>query len=159
MLTPKIGWICKCEHTVATVHSELGVLAAARVMRQKRSDCLVVTDSEGKPMGLITRRDVVQQVMASGRLTSGVRVRTVMNRVFWPAKLDMSLDRAQELMKEQKLDALPIVDGDKPIGLVSSQQITAALGRAHQLLVQLEEVHPGITHIRKTGSGRIIIGD
>lgn len=54
-----------CTRHVAVVRPDVGVADVARLMRQSHVGCLVVVDGDdGHPVGLITDRDLVLEVLA-----------------------------------------------------------------------------------------------
>jgi len=63
--------------TPVTIQASATVAEAAVTMRDKEIGSLVVVE-QGKPMGIVTERDVVTKVAASNKQPSGVLVRDIM---------------------------------------------------------------------------------
>ena len=61
----RIGDMCKRD--VETLPSHETALVAARRMRDREADALVVVNDAGKPVGLVTSRDVVRGLVAEDR--------------------------------------------------------------------------------------------
>lgn len=102
-----------CVLDVAYCTADITVHAAAKLMRQHHTGDLVVIDqSEGgrEPVGMITDRDIVVQVLAIGRDPSMTRVMEVMNAPLVIASGSEDLDTALDRMREHGVRRLPIVD-------------------------------------------------
>lgn len=56
-----------CRRSVETVRSDETALAAARRMRDREADGLVVVNDAGQPVGLLSDRDVVRSLVAEDR--------------------------------------------------------------------------------------------
>jgi CBS domain-containing protein len=55
---------------VITITETDTVLTAAKLMKKNKIGCVVVVDKNGKPLGLMTERDVVRRVAAGDLLPS-----------------------------------------------------------------------------------------
>lgn len=100
-----------CRRQVVTVGREVDVATAARVMRDEHVGYLVVTaDSSGRPLGVLTDRDIVLKVTARGRDPADVRVGEVMTSD--PLVADSTADIGDTLkrMREIGVRRVPVVD-------------------------------------------------
>jgi CBS domain-containing protein len=64
---------------VYTIHKDETVDKAAKLMAEHEVGSLVVLNSEGNPIGIITERDLVRRVLVGNLLPSMVRVGQVMS--------------------------------------------------------------------------------
>ncbi|KRT61807.1 MAG: inosine-5'-monophosphate dehydrogenase, IMP dehydrogenase [Thaumarchaeota archaeon CSP1-1] len=92
---------------------------AIRYMKEKGVSGLLVTDSESKLAGILTRRDVMFES------ESTQLVRDVMTKDVVTAKPGLSLDEAKEILRKNRIEKLPLVDESNHIkGLITTKDIT-----------------------------------
>lgn len=92
---------------------------AIRYMKEKGVSGLLVTDSESKLAGILTRRDVMFE-------TESIQlVKDVMTKDVITAKPGLSLDEAKEILRKNRIEKLPLVDESNHIkGLITTKDIT-----------------------------------
>lgn len=89
-------------------------------MRMRDADIgNVIVLSDGKPCGIVTDRDIVVRGIAEHRNPDSTPIADVCSRDFVSVNADTKLDDAVKLMREKSLRRLPVMDGTKPIGIVS----------------------------------------
>lgn len=94
------------------------IKTARRVMAEKNVTGLVVTENVGTLAGLLTHRDLLFQENDS------VLVKEVMNKSFVFSKPGLAIEDYIEVMKENKVEKLPLVASDgKLAGLVTAKDI------------------------------------
>ena len=104
---------------VKLVHPDTKISEAASVMRDFDIGSLPVMDG-GKPMGMLTDRDIAIRVVAEGKDPKQVSVREALSEGLTYAYDDQSLEEAAQLMQEKQLRRLAILDRDKNlVGMVS----------------------------------------
>ncbi|MGQ0791580.1 MAG: IMP dehydrogenase [Nitrosopumilaceae archaeon] len=92
---------------------------AIRYMKEKGVSGLLVTDSESKLVGILTRRDVMFES------ESIQLVKDVMTKDVVTAKPGLSLDEAKEILRKNRIEKLPLVDESNHIkGLITTKDIT-----------------------------------
>jgi len=92
---------------------------AIRYMKEKGVSGLLVTDSESKLVGILTRRDVMFES------ESTQLVKDVMTKDVVTAKPGLSLDEAKEILRKNRIEKLPLVDESNHIkGLITTKDIT-----------------------------------
>lgn len=111
-----------CE--VATVGSETTVFDAVRIMNEKRIGAVVIM-SEDQIAGIFTERDVMNRVVAAERDVKKTKVREVMTTKVAFCVQNTSMEACRTVMTRHKLRHLPVVEGGKLIGMVSSGDILA----------------------------------
>ena len=92
---------------------------AIRYMKEKGVSGLLVTDSDSKLAGILTRRDVMFES------ESTQLVKDVMTKDVVTAKPGLSLDQAKEILRKNRIEKLPLVDESNHIkGLITTKDIT-----------------------------------
>jgi CBS domain-containing protein len=113
---------------VVTASATMTVAEAARAMRMKNVGTLVVVNA-GRPIGVLTDRDIVVDVVAHGRDADSVRVSEVMRKK--PVVIGANegiLDAAQKFAKTG-VRRLPVVTRDgKLVGIITMDDLLMLLG-------------------------------
>ncbi|MEM3095682.1 MAG: CBS domain-containing protein [Nitrososphaerota archaeon] len=109
------------------VEDDRMVREAAIIMDRKHCGCLLVT-SEGKAVGIVTERDLVRRVLATGIDSSQVKVKDVMSYPLVTIDPDAALEDAVLTMAAHGFRRLPVVDKDRQlIGLITITEAAETL--------------------------------
>ena len=95
------------------------VTVAARTLAQYDLGALPVCAADGKPVGLLTDRDIVTRCLAAGRSASSTPVRDVMTAKVITARPDMEVALAAGLMGREQIRRLPVMENGRLCGMVS----------------------------------------
>ncbi|HUQ39338.1 MAG TPA: CBS domain-containing protein [Acidimicrobiales bacterium] len=101
-----------------TVDSSAPVVEAARAMRDSDIGPVLVMDG-GQLCGIVTDRDITIRVVADGGDPSTVKVGDICSKDPTTLSPDDSVEDAVRLMKDRAVRRLPVVEGGKPVGIVS----------------------------------------
>ena len=93
---------------VAVVEPETTALQVAKLMRTHHVGALVVVDAQekSKPLGIVTDRDLVLELMAEGLDPAVFTAGDIMSLSLVLARPDMDVMEAAELMKTHRLRRL-----------------------------------------------------
>ena len=108
--------------TFERIEETSSVKEVANKMKDKNLSSLVVVDGKGKPVGLVTERDLVRQVCIRDVLPSNVRIVEIMSSPLITIKSDMSPSKAVDVMVQKGVRHLLILDNDnseKLVGLLT----------------------------------------
>lgn len=103
---------------VVSIQSDATVFDAITVMSEKNVGALPVLE-KGRLVGMISERDYTRKVTLKGKLSRETSVQEIMSRQVSVAKPDDSIEECMRLMTEKHLRHLPVMEGDKMIGIVS----------------------------------------
>jgi predicted transcriptional regulator len=103
---------------VTTIGPEANVKSAAGWLRAKNIGTLVVT-SGNAVLGLISEREIVDAFSRYGEAAESMRVKEIMQHGVTTVSPDESVTRVMKLMTHQRVRHLPVVLGDKLVGIVS----------------------------------------
>lgn len=96
---------------------------AAQKMTERGVGSVVVSDF-GRMIGILTERDVMKAV--AGRVhSSEARVREWMTAEPVTVEPETPVEEAGRLMLEQGFRHLPVVEGERPVGIISIRDLAA----------------------------------
>src|SRR5208337_2066463 len=108
---------------VITIKDSDSVLAASKLMKKHEIGCVVVVDKSGKPLGLMTERDVVRRVAALDLLPSKVNAGKSMSKPLGTIDASSNVTEAAKEMHELKVRRLVVVQGGSVKGIITSNDI------------------------------------
>ena len=110
---------------VFTIDENATVKEVARQMEEHELGCLIVTSKEGKPVGIITERDLVKRVLAKNAKASRLSAKDVMTSPLSTVDPDETLSDAARRMSDLKIRRLGVMYKGNLAGVISSKDILA----------------------------------
>jgi CBS domain-containing protein len=101
-----------------TVEATDTVVAAARSMRDGNIGDVVVVDN-GQIQGILTDRDIVVRALAEGRDPARTTVGEICSRELTTLSPNDAIGDAEKTMRARAIRRLPVVEGGRPVGIVS----------------------------------------
>ncbi|HVL31413.1 MAG TPA: CBS domain-containing protein [Solirubrobacteraceae bacterium] len=105
-------------HDPVTADVAQTLVEVARLMREHDTGAVVVTQS-GKARGVVTDRDIVVRAIADGRDPADVQASEICSGEIVTLNPQDRLETAADTMRRHDVRRLPVVDGDRVIGIVS----------------------------------------
>ncbi|MCS4541688.1 MAG: CBS domain-containing protein [Euryarchaeota archaeon] len=112
---------------VVTIEPGKSLSDAARLMTERKIGSLVVIE-EDKVRGIVTESDFLKAV-AKGIEISEAKVKDTMSSPVIICSPNTTIKEAAELMKNKGVRHLPVIKGEKLVGIVSSHDIVSAVSR------------------------------
>jgi len=103
---------------VITIDRDKNAQDAAKAMAEHEIGSLVVV-SEGKPVGIVTERDLVRKVCVKDTVSSKIPLADIMSSPVIFAEPDMPIETAVQRMFNSKIRRLVILENDKLVGIVT----------------------------------------
>lgn len=134
MATARVSDVMK--RRVTTIGLDAAVTEAADRMRGRRIRPLPVVDEQGRLRGIITDRDVQHAALLpalgahaswDARRIKRPLVRDVMTWSTVTVAPDAPLVHAGRLMFERRIGSLPVVDGDRVVGILTARDVLGGL--------------------------------
>ncbi len=130
-----------CNREVIVTGSGTGIEEAARLMRQQHVGDLIVVESKdvgNVPVGIVTDRDLVIEVLAQGVDPSTVTIDDIMSRDPFVMEENADLWEALDRMRSKGVRRLPVVDGRGAlIGILTLDDLVEALGEAVEDFIRI----------------------
>jgi CBS domain-containing protein len=113
---------------VVTASTRMTVAEAAHAMRSRNVGALVVVNA-GRPLGMLTDRDIVMDVVAQGRDPDTVRVGDVMRKKLAVVQAEAGLWDAAQMFARTGVRRLPVVTrAGQLVGIISVDDLMILLG-------------------------------
>lgn len=125
-----------------TVSPEDSIQNAARIMRDEDTGAVPVVEN-GRPIGMVTDRDIVVRAVAGGGQLDRP-VRDIVTTGVVSVSPEMSTREANQLMSEHQVRRLPVVEGDQLVGIVSLGDLAVKEGRDRRTGDTLQDISAGV---------------
>jgi acetoin utilization protein AcuB len=115
-----------------TVATDLSVSETHQYMQEQNVRHLPVVDKAGKMVGLVAEEDLLKAEPSSATLLSvweihsllnKLKVQDVMVRAVITTTEDTAIEEAAQLMLEHKIGCLPVLRGDKLVGIITESDM------------------------------------
>lgn len=117
-----------CTKPVVTASAQMTVDQAARAMRAKNVGALVVVNA-GRPVGMLTDRDVAVEVVARGMDPDTVRVGDVMGKKPVTIREELGILDAAKVFAKTGVRRLPVVTRSGVlVGIITMDDLIMLLG-------------------------------
>ncbi len=110
--------------SVITADEETPVISLAKTMGSRRIGSIIVT-RQGEPFGIFTERDLLTNFFATGR-TLYTSVGPVCSHPLVAVPAGTSVHRTAATMALKHIRRLPIVEGEKMVGIITARDLVEA---------------------------------
>jgi len=124
-----------------TVTPNDSIQNAAQIMRDEDTGAVPVVEN-GRTVGMVTDRDIVVRAVADGQPNR--LIREIVTSAVVTATPDMSTREAAELMSEHQIRRLPVVEGERLVGIVSLGDIAVKEGKDSRSGDTLQSISEGV---------------
>ena len=129
---------------IFTIGPSDSVLDALELLAEKDVGALVVTEGDGRIVGLLSERDYARKVILLGRHSDDTLVRDIMTSEVVCVTPEQSVDTCMGLMTQKHFRHLPVVVDDRLAGIISIGDVVKAVIEEHQFAIkQLEHYIAG----------------
>jgi CBS domain-containing protein len=122
---------------IKTVKPDDTVHAAVQKMNKFDIGSVIVISS-GRPVGIITETNIMRRIVEPRMDSAMVWAKDIMSSPLTTIDVNAAVEEAAKVMMEKKINRIPVMNGNKLVGLVSSTDIVKAsptqLGILNELL-------------------------
>jgi CBS domain-containing protein len=100
----------------------LDATATAQEAGERLSDPAVravLVSDDGKLLGVVTRKTLVRQVVATGRDPRATELREIAEPPLFTLEASMDLDEAFRVLEDEDLERVPVVEDGRLVGILS----------------------------------------
>lgn len=112
---------------VITINEEAPANQVAELMDKYALGCIIVSNKEGKPIGIITERDLVRRVLAKNTKPDSFKAREVMTSPLITIEPDKKISEAAKRMSTLNIRRLGVIYKEQLVGVLSSKDILAVI--------------------------------
>jgi CBS domain-containing protein len=124
--------------TVYSIGPEDSVYDALKLMADKNVGALVVFEGD-RMVGIISERDYARKVVLKNKFSKQTKVKEIMEIEITTVTPSTDLEECMELFTEKRRRHLPIVEGDRVVGIISiGDAVKGVIGHHESLIEQLE---------------------
>jgi len=130
-------------HHFWSVGSDTMVIDALKLMAEKEVGALLVLDG-GKLVGIMSERDYARKVILKGKSSLDTPVREIMTPKVFFIRPAQTIEDCMALMTDKHIRHLPVMDGDKVVGVISiGDLVKATIDEKDFMIKQLENYITG----------------
>lgn len=123
---------------VHSVTPQTKVFDALKLMAEKNIGAVLVL-GDGKINGIMTERDYARKVILLGKSSHEITVREIMSDQVLMVPTTQTIEECMGLMTNKRIRHLPVMDGDKLVGLLSiGDLVKEVIADQEQTIKQLE---------------------
>jgi len=125
--------------SVVTAPPDCPVRGVAETMRERNVGSVVLVDERGQPVGFVTDRDLALSVLADGRDAAEPAAGHATAPVV-TGEPRMTVEDAADLMVAHGIRRLPILEGERLIGIVTLDDLVVRIGDlalAHRITAEI----------------------
>src|ERR1700676_2759456 len=130
------------KHKGQVIHSvrpDAPVLEAIRLMAEHSVGALLVMQGE-QLIGVVAERDYARKVILKGGSSNETEVRQIMSAPVLTVNADQSVHDCMRIMTEKRIRHLPVVDGERVVGVLSiGDLVRAVLEEQQRTIAELEQ--------------------
>jgi acetoin utilization protein AcuB len=145
---------------LVTVSPQTSLVAAKKIIEEKRISHLLVVNDKGKLVGIISDRDLKQNWASPATSLSAhelnylldkVEVSMIMIKMVVTIPTSTTIERAAYIMQQNRINALPVMENDQLAGIITSTDVMGVLLQA----IGMSDDSTRITVFVKDGPGKL----
>ena len=121
---------------VVTLDELVSTNEVATIMAEKALGCVIITNKSGKPVGIITERDLVKRVLATNLLPDTVKANSIMTSPLVTISPEATVTDAAKQMNSLNIRRLGVIYKGSLRGIVTSKDL---LGVMPELIEIIQE--------------------
>jgi len=125
-------------HDVLSITPDATVYEALKIMADKNVGALVVLNGEAVA-GLLSERDYARKVILHGKSSREMQVREIMTSKVYYMRPEQSLQDCMEQMTDKRVRHLPVLEGDRLVGIISIGDVVKEIIADQESTIKLLE--------------------
>lgn len=128
---------------VVTLSADASAYDAVKLMNKNKIGCLVIVQ-DSHIVGILTERDLLERVLEKCRNPKETKISEIMTKQVITGKPNMELNEATGLMFKNKVKKLPVIEGNRLVGIVTLTDIARATSidkQTIELIQKLSNMH------------------
>ena len=114
------------QKNVITIESIKKAHDAAIILKEKEISFVVVV-KEGKPIGIVSERDIVRKIVADSNDAQATQLETIMSKNFKWVEPNASIESAVQKMLNNNIRRLVVLENENLVGVITQTDLTEFL--------------------------------
>ena len=114
------------QKNVITIESVKKAHDAAIILKEREISFLVVV-KEGKPIGIVSERDIVRKIVADNKDAQTTQLETIMSKNFKWVEPNASIESAVQKMLNNNIRRLVVLENENLTGVITQTDLTEFL--------------------------------
>src|SRR5258708_224021 len=127
---------------VFSVEPGVTVFQAIQIMCEKNIGGVLITDNS-KLVGIFTERDYARKLILKGKSSKDTLIKELMTENPITVSLESSIDECMQIMSSKRIRHLPVVDQEKPIGMISIGDVVRHIMEEQKDIIEHLEAYIG----------------
>ena len=128
---------------VVTTAEEAPSNHVANLMQENDLGCVIVTNKAGKPIGIITERDLVLRVLAKNLTPASVTAKEIMTSPLVTIEPEATINDAARRMSRLDIRRLGVLYKDNLVGIISSKDILNVMPELIEIIQERTRIESG----------------
>ena len=121
----------------------------ATLMDENGLGCVIITNKVGKPIGIITERDLVTRVLGKNLMPDAVNAKEIMTSPLVTIQPDATISEAARRMSRLDIRRLGVVYKGNLVGVISSKDILAVMPELIEIIQERTRIE-GAEQVEET---------
>ena len=130
---------------VVTTDEEASANKVAKLMFDNKVGCVVVTNKAGKPLGIITERDLVVRVLAKNVNPSIAKAESFMTSPLVTIDPEAAINDAARRMSRLDIRRLAVLYKDNLVGIISSKDILDVMPELLEIMQERTRIEGAVS--------------
>lgn len=111
---------------IVTIEADDSVADAMKKMLDRRLTSLIVEEEEGDAHGIITRKDIISEIISERKDPKKVKVAEIMSKPLLIVSPDLDTKYIARLMAQTNVRRFGVIEEGKLIGVISNSDVLRA---------------------------------
>ena len=129
---------------VVTLDEDATSNRVAHIMDENELGCVIVTNKTGKPVGILTERDLVIRVLAKNLKPDAIKAKEIMTSPLVTIEPDATVSEAARRMSRLNIRRLGVIYKGNLVGLVSSKDILAVMPELIEMIQEKSRIEGAV---------------
>jgi CBS domain-containing protein len=130
---------------VVSIGEDRSVVDAAKIMSEQKIGSIIVNDVDGRPVGIVTERDLVFRVIARDTVPRELKVKEVMSSPLKMVDPETSLEEAMRTMDRLNIRRLGVTYKGRLEGVITDKDILRVVPALIEIVRERSRIQGGST--------------
>lgn len=135
---------------VVTLNEDATSNTVATLMDENDLGCVIITNKAGKPVGIITERDLVIRVLAKNLMPDAIKAKEIMTSPLVTIQPEATISEAARRMSRLDIRRLGVVYKGNLVGLISSRDILGVMPELIEIIQERTRIEGAVAETEET---------